>query len=115
LHAVPESTDHKGKVTRWPHDRQTQFKIEGRDPPWPDLDPACYYLLEAFTELRFCRFNDGMRIIDWHEIEAFAVATRMVSEPWEKKLLAAMSREYINGNMEGKEVLSIPPSEREDG
>lgn len=56
----------------------------------------------------------GQRAIDWPEIEPFAVATGLVSEPWEKQALYDMASAYVTGLVEGANPLSIAPIDRDN-
>ena len=57
----------------------------------------------------------GRHVVDWTELQAFAEATDAISESWEKSLLMRMCIAYVNGHLEGMDVRSIPPMERENG
>jgi hypothetical protein len=49
----------------------------------------------------------------WGEIYAFGQATERISNPWEYELVHTMSDAYVAGLVEGRNLLSIPPMERD--
>lgn len=50
---------------------------------------------------------------DWPVVEAFASATGIVSEGWEKRALMDMSETYVSELVRGEDAFTIPPVERE--
>lgn len=51
--------------------------------------------------------------LPYSELEAFGRATSRLTTPWEYETARAMSEAYVSGLIEGRNVLSIPPVERE--
>lgn len=74
------------------------------------------YFIEAMVELRPMRVDSfgGINPPDWTELKAYGKLSGMVSEIWEYRLLMRMCKAYIAGYIEGKEILSIPPIERDE-
>jgi len=55
----------------------------------------------------------GWLPLSWLEIEAFGRATGRISTPWEHETLADMSRAYVAGLSEGRDLLGIMPMDRD--
>ena len=53
----------------------------------------------------------GRVALEWVDLAAYASLTGPV-EPWEARLLLAMSRAYARGQHEGKSAFSIAPADR---
>ena len=73
------------------------------------------YLMGAFMALG-CSHPAGMggeMPIPWSEVHAYARATGTLTEPWEVELVRDMSAAYCRGRVEGENVFSIPPAERQ--
>ncbi|MHA3913844.1 hypothetical protein [Halovulum sp. GXIMD14793] len=57
----------------------------------------------------------GFLAREWSEIEAFASASGVISEPWEKQALFDMSWGYVEEYNAATDPLRIPPMERNNG
>lgn len=101
----------KGKPSqKWPHSRQKQIEIEGKQPNIPEPD-AGGYLLQAFFEAgAFVITGMGRVPLDWPTLHAYAQATGAISEPWEYQALTRMSRAYLEEIEAAKNPLRREPA-----
>lgn len=115
LSAIPESENKDGKVTRWPHSRWTQIvDEEGGDPELPD--DAESYLIRGMLRAgpTIPMGGGGLRPLDWQDIWHWSLCTGEIEDPWEFEVIYDLSNEFFTGLEEGKNVLSIMPTRREE-
>lgn len=51
--------------------------------------------------------------LPYAELEAYGRTTGRLSTPWEYETVRAMSEAYVSGLVEGRDLLSIMPVERD--
>jgi len=80
----------------------------------PDID-AGQYLIDAMFVMRPTRSNGMCEVAaDWDIIDAFARASRRISEPWEAETLFAMCEAYRQGREAGVNPLAIAPVDQDN-
>jgi hypothetical protein len=57
---------------------------------------------------------DGLRPVDWPEMQAYVAALGLRWTAWDFNTIAAMASAFLAGLREGADPLSIPPVERDD-
>lgn len=73
------------------------------------------HLMDALSDLGFHESSGfGPKPVSWGELLAFGQATSQVSEPWEFRALAKMSRAYCAGLRLGESVFAKFPWHEED-
>jgi len=55
----------------------------------------------------------GWMPLPWAELEAFGRCTGRISTPWEHETVRAMSMAYVSGLVEGRDLFSVVPIERD--
>jgi hypothetical protein len=93
--------------------RLKQFRDAGVTPDLPPLEGG-QYLVEAFQRMRFATPSPmgGLVAREWSEVEAFALASQAVTEPWEKEVLFEMSWAYVEERTAASDPLRIAPVDR---
>lgn len=77
--------------------------------------PASEYMMRAFMRLRPARPGmGGPEPWTWVDVEAFGRASQMISDPWEHEALIDMSHAYCAELASSTNVLTIPPTERDN-
>lgn len=73
----------------------------------PDSDP---FIINAFHQLGLASSNGiGVTPISWQELSALNEMARLELSSWESEALIAMSRDYVNWNIKGKEKNCLSP------
>ena len=87
------------------------LRRRGEPVPLPELDGG-EYLVEAMLRLGPMRQTGfGLRPADWVEVEAFARATRRITEPWEAEVLMDMCAGYHAAYEAGEDLAQVAPME----
>jgi len=77
-----------------------------------DLEGA--YLLDALFTVGPTEYRAGEEgPITWQELRAYGDATHRLAEPWEFEAVMSMSRAYFNAKVQGRDVHSIAPVDRD--
>ena len=71
-----------------------------------------HYLIQAFEDLGRCTVI-GMSLapVGWTEIQSYSEATGELTEPWEKRLVRAMSLEFVKWTKRGQDIFAKEPEE----
>lgn len=54
----------------------------------------------------------GWMPLSWGELQAFGASTERLADPWDYETARAMSSAYLRGMIEGREINSIMPIDR---